>query len=474
MSFRINESQQVSLFDRTNNLTDRERKYLNKSWAKEFAEYIFPTIDEKPFRVLYCEDNGRPNTPVNVIIGALILKEMNNLTDEELLESILLDPRYQHALHLTSYDEIPVSDRSFSRLREKLYWHEVITGEDLLKDVVQDYSKAWSKRMKVNGKLKRMDSLMVSTSSKNMGRLELIFTCTSNLVKLHIENDGGKLLPQHLLQYNSENKNSYCYRLEKDEVITKLEEVTADAILVYGLSELFSTTTQYIQMTRLLEEQTIDGRLKDKNQVSTTSMQNPSDEDATFRTKAGKDYKGYTLNIVEDCSEDINLITQYDYEANVHSDMDFAAELIEELGYQEEEVKVLADGAYASKENFDTAKENNIELITTNLVGKKTPEIIADFKVEDDMIIECPEGHKPTDCKYKEKYETYRAHFDKETCKSYGLKIVDLEVDNKLQDAVLSVHHAYMATLANSSAIKIIENHMNKAYITQQNLPPKA
>jgi len=169
-------------------------------------------------------------------------------------------------------------------------------------------------------------------------------------------------------------------------------------------------------MTRLLEEQTIDGRLKDKNQVSTTSMQNPSDEDATFRTKAGKDYKGYTLNIVEDCSEDINLITQYDYEANVHSDMDFAAELIEELGYQEEEVKVLADGAYASKDNFDTAKENNIELITTNLVGKKTPEIIADFKVEDDMIIECPEGHKPIDCKYKEKDESYRAHFDKETC----------------------------------------------------------
>ena len=94
MSFRINESQQISLFDRTNKLTDRERKYLDKSWAKEFAEYIFPSINEKPFEVLYCEDNGRPNTPVNVIIGALILKEMSKLTDEELLESILLDSRY--------------------------------------------------------------------------------------------------------------------------------------------------------------------------------------------------------------------------------------------------------------------------------------------------------------------------------------------------------------------------------------------
>lgn len=47
MSFvlnRVNE-QQLSLFDSYDNLTEREKKVLNQSWAKYFAEYIFPRID---------------------------------------------------------------------------------------------------------------------------------------------------------------------------------------------------------------------------------------------------------------------------------------------------------------------------------------------------------------------------------------------------------------------------------------------
>ena len=51
MSFATNHSQQISLFDATANLTDREKRLLEKYWAKYFAENIFPEIDEKPFSV---------------------------------------------------------------------------------------------------------------------------------------------------------------------------------------------------------------------------------------------------------------------------------------------------------------------------------------------------------------------------------------------------------------------------------------
>ena len=62
-------------------------------------------------------------------------------------------------------------------------------------------------------------------------------------------------------------------------------------------------------------------------------------------------------------------------------------------------------------------------------------------------------------------------HFDK--LKSLGLKVIALEnLDSKkiggcrdLQDCVLTLHHAYMQTLANSNAIKIIENHLSKGLI---------
>lgn len=63
MSFATNQSQQISLFDATVNLTEREKRLLGKSWAKYFAENIFPEVDEAPFSVLYSDRPSRHNTP---------------------------------------------------------------------------------------------------------------------------------------------------------------------------------------------------------------------------------------------------------------------------------------------------------------------------------------------------------------------------------------------------------------------------
>lgn len=41
-----------------------------------------------------------------------------------------------------------------------------------------------------------------------------------------------------------------------------------------------------------------------------------------------------------------------------------------------------------------------------------------------------------------------------------------MEDDNKLQDAILSVHHAYMLTLSSTPSVKIIENQEGVALIS--------
>lgn len=95
MSFVKNDNQQISLLDSTFNLTEREKRMLEKSWAKTFADKVFPAIDENIFSVLYSKKASRPNTPVNVIVGALILKEALNVTDDEIVEAMAFDIRYQ-------------------------------------------------------------------------------------------------------------------------------------------------------------------------------------------------------------------------------------------------------------------------------------------------------------------------------------------------------------------------------------------
>jgi hypothetical protein len=71
-----------------------------------------------------------------------------------------------------------------------------------------------------------------------MGRLELIYTCVSNQVKVLEKSGEAEQLPERLRKYGSEgSKNAYCYRLEADEVASRLEALTADAIELYEISE---------------------------------------------------------------------------------------------------------------------------------------------------------------------------------------------------------------------------------------------
>ena len=62
--------------------------------------------------------------------------------------------------------------------------------------------------------------------------------------------------------------------------------------------------------------------------------------------------------------------------------------------------------------------------------------------------------------------KTHGRHFNLEFCKNIGLKIIELEEDDTLQDAVLSVHHTYMLSLGCTDATKIIESQNGKAVIS--------
>ncbi len=134
-------------------LTPRERKALENSWVKVFAEEIFPAIDEKPFAVLYSDKASRPNTPVNVTVGALIIKELFDYTDDEMVENLMFDPRMQYALHTISFEEQPLSDKTLSRFRKRCDDYETLYNVDLYHDCIQNLSASIAKLMQISGKI---------------------------------------------------------------------------------------------------------------------------------------------------------------------------------------------------------------------------------------------------------------------------------------------------------------------------------
>ena len=61
-------------------------------------------------------------------------------------------------------------------------------------------------------------------------------------------------------------------------------------------------------------------------------------------------------------------------------------------------------------------------------------------------------------------------HLNIDFCKEIGLNVKAMEDDSQLQDAILSVHHAFMITLDSTAAVKIIESQERKSFVSSINV----
>lgn len=426
MSFVTNEYQQISLFDALGFLSPRKQRILEKSWAKPFSDHIFSHIDEMIFAPLYSEKaNSRPNAPVNVIVGALILKELNGLTDDEVLEECECDFRYQYALHTTSYENQPISDRTFSRFRERNAAYELATGKDLIHDCIVGLSENIRRFMEISPEIKRMDSMMIESNIRKMGRLELLYTCLSNLVKT-ICRDGYMEVPDGFGAYaDPGNRNKVVYYAKDVPQEQRLQKVIDDAVRLLPLCrDRYENTTDYQLLLRAVSEQTKDdgnGRCipKGKNDGMTACvLQNPSDPDATYRAKANKSHRGYSANLTEAVDEKGSVVIDYQYDVNTKSDAVFLQEYIENLDAADETAVIITDGAYSGECNRLAAAGKNISLLTTGLLGRKPKAILSDFQLDESetAVLACPEGHAPKSCSYVRQSESFRISFSCGTC----------------------------------------------------------
>jgi len=432
MSYVGNPIQQIGLDDRFSRLTEIEKKIVMGSWAKDFAEQIFPFIREDRFAVLYSDKAAsRPNTPVNIIVGALIIKEVLGLSDDEVREALVCDIRMQYALHTTSYDQQPLSDRTLSRFRERLLDYEITYGVDLVKAEMVSLGECMAKFMGLQPTLKRMDSLMIAAACKDMTRLEVVYATVSNLVNAVHKSCGDEYLQGMEHYLDGADKNRVIYHNKPENVEAKLAEIIEDgAALIERLGEEGEALPEYGLAVRMLDDHSVideaTGKrvVKNKHTISPASLQNPSDPEATYRSKAGKGYIGYVANLVQTFNnEGAAVITDYDVEQNTYSDVTFGKDAITNIAETEEtktgdKVILVADGGFASEENAALAEENNIELVSTALTGTKPPDVFADFEInkEEQQVEQCPAGNTPMKQSYNEKTNTYRVIMPKCQC----------------------------------------------------------
>lgn len=433
MAFVANNNQQLTLSDSTFHLTEREKRVLEKSWAKTFAQNVFPAIDENIFSVLYSDKASRPNTPVNVIVGALILKEALGDTDDELVEALMFDVRYQYALHTTSFEEQPLSDRTLSRFRARVLAYETEHEVDLVHECIVKMSKEIAEFMKISPNRQRMDSLMVAANIKNLSVLELFYTCTANLAKIMVQRQ--ITLPQEQRHYiEKDDYNRFIYHRRELDATERTIAVMNDAEKLIAICDKtgdLDDTSEYQLLIRLLKERTViddDGnrRLRKKEEIENSSevLLNPSDPEAAFRYKAGGKNLGYVANVVETVGENGSLVTDYAYEKNTYADNQFMKDYLEQQDVYEDGAFIVADGAYSGEANSRIAASHNLKLVTTNFTGRKPDEIYADFQFTQDgrYLLRCINGCKPDECIYDPDNDRSVAYFETETCNCCSYK----------------------------------------------------
>jgi hypothetical protein len=360
-----------------------------------------------------------------------MLKEMFQLSDEELIGSLYFDVRYQYALGTTSYEKQPVSINTLYNFRKKLVEYELKTGIDLIKLEVEAQAKLIAKYLKVDNKKVRMDSLMVSSSCKALSRIELVYSVNVKLIKTLNKIDTS-LIPQECLVYLEKgHKNETIYRTRDIEGESKLEFLLNHSQILYSASlqagDKVTKTEDFLLLSRMLIEQLDETEIGDLfpklgSEISPESLQNPSDPDATYRKKYGSNI-GYVANVVESFNDTNSVITSYDLKPNVYSDSKFADDTIEKLASEikdtDNKTQLIVDGGFYENDKAKEALSKGIELIPGELVGRKPSNdklSYSSFIVDDEnnSIVKCAYGIAPVQSYYSS--NSYTAKFSKDEC----------------------------------------------------------
>jgi hypothetical protein len=435
--FRINDEHlQGRLFTVIDDLPATAKKRLANSWAPIFYNYFFTRIDESVFAELYSNKYSRPNTPVNILIGFETLKSGFGFSDEELYDNFLFNLQFRYALGLHEIDEGYFNLRTIYNFRSALYRFEQDTGRNLIKEATSEITDEQIEQLQIKTGIQRMDSTQIQTNIRNMSRIQLLVEIIQRVYRILTESDQKKL-NEYFADYIKEDSLHYCYRIKRNEAMSRLEGIgKVMAALVEELEEEYHSDEAYKHLKRVFFEhfKVEDShriQIKEGKELSGQTLQSPDDTEATYRRKQNESSKGYVANVTETCDPEnnIQLIIEVNVKPNTTDDQELFKEDIERLKQRTEIKKIWTDGCYCGETAAEAAKENEVIHRTTAIKGRSKDENkigLDDFTIEMDndhipKKITCP-NKQEGDIKRGRKGHRYSAGFDAGKCESCPLR----------------------------------------------------
>jgi hypothetical protein len=428
---RIKDHKTRYMFNPFGYLGQKRKKLLENSWAGVFRDHVRPILPVQLLAEHFNEDTGRPTNELVAMMGAMILQQMHDLTDEETVGQFAFNIQWHYALDITgnSDKDAYVCPKSIWNIRH------VMSAHDLYQPVFEVVSDQLGKVFGVDSSLQRLDSVHIFSNMRHLGRIG-IFVKTirkflTNLKRHH--RDLFDALDQELTDRYLRKEEESTFSMVKPSESSRTLEVLGNDL--FFLTERFSsgndvaTMSSYQLMVRVLREQclveedpdtnTSKVTIKPNKEVASDSLQNPSDPDAGYDGHKGK---GYQVQVAETYSTDedqetLSLITYVEVEPAHESDANALLPCLEATGKRDlVPEQLLADSLYGSDHNCEQARELGVEVVSPCMGSSpKSQCSLGDFTFSHDgNAVTCPQGHAPL--KTKKKKNRFNAVFSSATC----------------------------------------------------------
>ena len=420
---------QPGLFNFEDELSKKQREVLTGSKEKWFYHLILRNINEMDFRILYSDKASRPNTPVNILVSALILKELKGISYDELMESVMFDLRFKAALGLANIGEVPFSRATLFNFQNRVLDYELQTGIKLLEQVFDNLSARQIKDLSLKADIQRSDSTLVSSNIKKYSRLQLLIEVLVRLERILKEED-MQFIGKQLQPYLKKGADKYIYGLKAKELPHELEKLGKVYCIVFewmSRKEKYQGNKEFINFERAYREHFVvverEAIPKPAKGLNSSMLQSPDDPDATYRQKNGEHNKGFTINGTETANPEnpLQLITDISVNPNNIDDSKILNDRLDKLKEKTPELNEMhTDGGYGSEDNDKKFEKMEINQITTAVRGRESE---IEKKIEqtgqspDVYTVECP-FQKVVSTPTKKRH---KVRFDMNICKKCPL-----------------------------------------------------
>ncbi len=378
--FRPNQThRQQDIFGLETQLSPALRKRLHGSKEYAFYQEVFCRIPEEVFAELYDEEPAsRPNAPINVLVGAMILQHMNDWTFEELLDRIAFDLKVRAALGLWSLAEEPFCRATLFNFQKRLREHMGRTGQDKFQVVFDRFSQDDLERYGVKSEVQRCDSTQLGSNVQQYTRIELLVEVVLRMWRVLTEADQALHEERFAVYVKAKTSGQFLYRLRRSDIDVTLEQLGGFyAWMVEALEAGYGSTEIHRIVARVFAEHFI--RVEEKiavraaEEMKSDSLQSPDDPDATYRKKDEEAYHGFVLHATEtaDPENPLQLITDIAVAPNNQEDSRILHERLPAMHEKTPGLRELhTDAGYGSEDNDLRQAGLGIAAVQTAIRGR--------------------------------------------------------------------------------------------------------